>query len=126
MELYARDLQSIILRSPRLDAPLSVYRGSTENYATDKKYTTRSFSSAAYDAKYALGYGIAGYHRMEIAQGSHAIALFVINMWNDKGEFEVLLPIGTEYMPTTDHGRKVKRWIGRQAYDVRNFAVKTP
>jgi hypothetical protein len=133
MDLYAKDLQAIILRAPPIEKPMFLYRGSTTMYMKlDRKQTIDSFSSASFIPSYSLGYGTKGYHRIELAPGSHALALAIVNPWNSTGEYEILLPMHVEYTPKYDRG--VKRWIVRNdkprkdkfTYTVSDFTVKTP
>lgn len=132
MDMYAKDLQSIILRSPPVEKSMFLYRGSRSMYMKlDRKHAIKSFSSAAFVPSYPLAYGKQGYHRIELLQGSHALALAIVNPWNSVGEYEILLPMGVEYTPKFDRG--VKRWIVKDedprhkaTYVVSNFTVKTP
>lgn len=131
LDAYVEDLQSIILRSPPIQSPVFLYRGSFTMYMKlDRKDTVNAFSSASFVPSYSLGYGTAGYHRIELVRGSHALALAIVNPWNSTGEYEILLPIGTEYAPKYD--RTVKRWIVRNdrknvvTHTVSNFTAKTP
>lgn len=132
MDMYAKDLQSIILRSPPVEKSMFLYRGSRSMYMKlDRKHAIKSFSSAAFVPSYPLAYGKQGYHRIELLPGSRALALAIVNPWNSVGEYEILLPMGVEYTPKFDRG--VKRWIVKDedprhkaTYVVSNFTVKTP
>ena len=133
MDMYIKDLQSIILRSPPIEKSVFLYRGSHTMYMKlDGKDTIGTFSSAAFTTSYPLSYGSEGYHRIELRPGSHAIALAIVNPWNSTGEYEILLPMNIEYTPRYD--RRVKRWLVRDdrmtkkttEYSVFNFIVRTP
>jgi hypothetical protein len=132
MDMYAKDLQSIILRSPPIEKSVFLYRGSRTMYMKlDGKHRIKSFSSASFTPAYPISYGTEGYHRIELRPGSHAVALAIVNPWNSTGEYEILLPMNIEYTPRYD--RRVKRWVvsdtrGKQktAYAISNFTVQTP
>jgi len=103
IELFVRDLDRIISKAPPLDAPMVVYRGTSRNVfdgIEGRVYDVNAFSSAAFDLPHALLYagrrsksGVV--QRVTLSPGTRVIVAAMVNLWNPRGENEIVLPRGT-------------------------------
>ena len=103
IELFIRDLDRIISKAPPLDASMVVYRGTSHNVfdgIEGRVYDVNAFSSAAFDLPHALLYagrrsksGVV--QRVTLSPGTRVIVAAMVNLWNEYGENEIILPRGT-------------------------------
>lgn len=137
---YELDLQRIVMQAPPTEKKLTLFRGAKKLYMKMNKPTiVKQFSSTAYSTWQPLHFGTEGFHRIELPPGSRALAMSIVNPWNDGGEDEILLPMNSEYVPKMSH--PAKRWVlpnivtgtaPLRASEIKkvetatNFIVKTP
>jgi hypothetical protein len=121
VEQYEVDLKRIVNDAPRLEAPIHVYRGNridiftTKNEKNKRKpieakeITSKLFVSTTLFPDYARMYSKGGhYMRIRVMPSTGVLLLAALNRWEDSGEYEVLLNIGTKF---TVLKRDVKRWM---------------
>ena len=107
LDLYIKDLKRIISNAPPVKKTFSVFRGTQTDIFKGNPGTThtmKSFSSTSLDWSHSQSYG--DLIKIHLRPGTRALFLAPFNYWNDKGETEVLLNIGTKFYI---HKRNVKR-----------------
>lgn len=105
-KLYVQDLHRIIKNAPPLPRTMVVYRGlDTDVFKTGMNpvQTMKAFASASYVPNNV--YGSSDYMKITLPRGSRVLLLQCLNSWlnskqKPKGEYEVLLNIGTKYVIT--------------------------
>lgn len=109
LDLYIKDLKRIISNAPPVKKTFSVFRGTQTDIFQKKPgivHTMKSFSSTSLDWSHAQMYG--DLIKIHLRPGTRALFLAPFNYWNDIGETEVLLNIGTKFYI---HKRNVKRLV---------------
>jgi hypothetical protein len=121
LDRYTKDFQRIIQGAPPVKQTMVVYRGVHGDVFAGKRgsvYSNPTFSSTAFSADYAMKY--AGQrsnegrlHRVLIKKGSHVLFIAPMNLWEDEGEYEIVLNKDAEFKLHQER----ERWVHYNASD---------
>ena len=111
LKKYKDDLKRIIDGAPPVKKTIYVYRGTSRDIfagAPGHVHTMKSFSSTAFNIKHAGIYASSGFMRIALRPGTRAILAAGVNQWDARGEYEIILNIGTRFYISK---RNVKRAV---------------
>ena len=102
-EMYIKDLNEVIKKSPPVTKEMTVYRGVKNDYflkgSKNAKYTDQGFISTSLSSLVSIGFmgytGSCCMTRIKLMPGTHAV--FIAGTSGHPTELEVLLPRDTEY-----------------------------